>query len=69
MLAGMIALTVTFLIPFVAYLISGANFSRRVEARSVEHTRERLAQLAEELRQEPQIHKLTSQGEPTRRAA
>jgi len=72
MTAGMIALGLTFIVPFIGYLISGARFSERLEIRSVEHTSERLAQLAAEKVEAVKVHKLPSQGEPVkhnRRAA
>jgi hypothetical protein len=72
MTAGMIALGLTFVVPFIGYLISGSRFTHRIETRSVEHASERLAQLAAEKVEPVKIHKLASQGEPverTRRAA
>jgi hypothetical protein len=65
----MIALGLTFVVPFVGYLVSNARFTQRIETRSVEHTSERLAQLAELAAEPVKIHKLASQGEPVRRAA
>jgi hypothetical protein len=43
-LIGMTALAATFAIPFAWFIVSGARSSRRIEQRSIEHTRERLAQ-------------------------
>ena len=68
---GMIALALTFAVPFVAYLLSGVRFSEALQLRAEEHTAERLDQHREELAEPVKIHKLGSQGEPrkSRRAA